>query len=82
FYYEVQLSQDSSFNVDPATATAAVYWNLIHGGQTDPLDSWTSPELERGQTYFWRVRQRLQATALGLAEPGVAWSAVQTFIAP
>src|SRR5262249_38296449 len=30
FYYEVQLSPDPAFNTDPATATAAVFWNLVH----------------------------------------------------
>jgi len=77
FYYEVQMSQDRNFNVDPATATAAVYWNLVHGGETNPLDSWTSPALEKGKVYFYRVRQRVQATPLGPAEPGIAWGPTQ-----
>ncbi|MCX6022985.1 MAG: hypothetical protein NTZ05_14900, partial [Chloroflexi bacterium] len=36
FYYEIQVSQDTSFTTDPATATAAVYWNLVHGGVPAP----------------------------------------------
>jgi hypothetical protein len=78
FYYEVQLSQDRTFNADPNTATAAVYWNLIHGGLTNPLNSYMLPAgvtLEKGKTYFWRVRQRVQATALGADEPGIGWTA-------
>jgi hypothetical protein len=85
FYYEVQLSQDRTFNADPASATAAVYWNLVHGGLSNPLDSWTLPSgvtLEKGKTYYYRVRQRVQATALGADEPGIPWSGTQSFVAP
>src|SRR5207248_5996906 len=32
FYYEIQLSKGATFTTDPAAATAAVYWNLVHGG--------------------------------------------------
>lgn len=85
FYYEVQISQDRTFNADPATATAAVYWNLIHGGLTNPLNSYTLPAgttLEKGKTYYARVRQRVQATALGADEPGIGWSQMVSFIVP
>ena len=63
FYYEVQLSKDRTFNTDPATATAMVYWELRHGGATTPPNSYTVPAafpLEANSTYFWRVRPRVQ----------------------
>jgi hypothetical protein len=85
FYYEVQLSQDRTFNADPATATEAVYWNLVHGGESNPLNSWTVPSgfgLEKGQTYYARVRTRVQATPLGPDEPGVSWSPIVSFVVP
>lgn len=84
FYYEIQLSQDRTFNVDPATATAAVYWNLIHGGVTDPLNSWKTAglTLENGKTYFWRVRQRVQATPNGPDQVGISWTATASFVIP
>lgn len=81
FYYEVQLSRDSDFDTDPSTATTAVYWNLAHGGKSTPANSWTVPDasaLTPG-TYYWRVRQRLQATAAGRVEPGIEWSPSQRF---
>jgi hypothetical protein len=82
FYYEVQLSRDPAFNTDPATATAAVYWNLVHGGLSTPPNSWTVPEafaLTPGP-YHWRARQRVQATPAGASEPGIPWSAPQQFV--
>jgi hypothetical protein len=63
FYYELQLSTDSSFETDPAKATAAVFWELVHGGQTDPLNSYKVKDaykLEPNTQYFWRVRPRVQ----------------------
>ncbi|MCX6024129.1 MAG: hypothetical protein NTZ05_20835, partial [Chloroflexi bacterium] len=64
FYYEIQLSSDPLFNTDPFTATAAVYWNLIHGGQTSPQNSWAVPASGRLDAnisrYYWRVRPRVQ----------------------
>lgn len=63
FYYEVQVSKDPNFNTDPATATAAVYWVLRHGGVTNPPNSFTIPPnfpLEPSTKYYWRVRQRVQ----------------------
>ena len=59
FYYEVQLSKDSAFTTDPATATAAVYGELRHGALTTPVNSYRVPDsitLEEGATYYWRVR--------------------------
>ncbi len=80
FYYEVQVSKDPSFNTDPKTAIASVYWNLIHGGQTMPRNSYTIPTnapLELDSTYFWHVRPRVQ----GDGTP-VAWSTTWTFRTP
>src|SRR5207244_231242 len=77
FYYEVQVSKDSSFNTNPATASAMVYWELRHGGVTNPMDSYTVPSsfpLENNTSYFWRVRPRVQ----GDGTP-VAWSSPFTF---
>lgn len=77
FYYEVQLSKDPTFNTDPQTATAAVYWNLIHGGVTNPLNSYTIPDsfpLERDKTYYWRVRLRIQGDGTA-----VEWSTISSF---
>src|SRR5262249_17219391 len=39
FYYEVQVSGDTRFDPNPATATSFVFWNLVHGGITTPPDS-------------------------------------------
>lgn len=82
FYYEVQLSADRNFNTDPGTATASVLWNLVHGGQSDPIHSWTVPDASALMpgTYHWRVRQRLQATPAGTAEPGIVWGPPQQFV--
>lgn len=63
FYYEVQVSKDPGFNTDPATATTTVYWELRHGGVTNPLNSYTAPSgfpLDDNATYYWRVRPRVQ----------------------
>lgn len=67
FYYEVQLSEDPSFNTDPATATSSVYWNLVHAGESQPLRSWTVPvraSLTLGKQYHWRVRPRVQGDGM------------------
>lgn len=80
FYYEIQVSTDGAFRM-AKEAVAPVYWNLVHGGQSTPLNSWAVPqgyELLPG-TYFVRVRPRVQATPAGAAEPGVAWSQAVTF---
>ena len=63
FYYEVQVSKDPAFNTDPATATAVVYTPLLHGGVTNPPNSYRIPDqfpLEPNTTYHWRVRPRIQ----------------------
>ena len=80
FYYEVQLSADPNFGQNGAVAP--VYWNLVHGGEANPPNSWTVPDdfaLTSG-TYHWRVRQRVQATPSASAEQGIAWSPTQTFV--
>ena len=79
FYYEVQLSRDPLFNTNPATAVAPVYWNLVHGGQTTPPNSYTVPAnapLAAGQVHHWRVRPRIQGDGVP-----VAWSAPASFTA-
>ena len=77
FYYEVQVSRDASFNTDPATASAMVYWELRHGAVTNPVNSYAVPAtfpLQANTTYFWRVRPRIQ----GDGAP-VAWSTLFSF---
>ncbi len=74
FYYEFQLSSDPTFNTDPATATASVYWNLIHGAIPNPKNSYTVPPsaaLQKSTTYYWRVRPRIQGdgTPMPWTEP-------------
>ena len=76
YYYEVQLSADSKFNTDPGTATAAVYWNLVHGGVAEPKNSWVPPTtlvLPPNQTYFWRVRPRIQGDGTPLEWSAITW---------
>ncbi len=78
FYYEVQLSKDRSFNTDPATASAPVYWALIHGGVSSPVNSYVVPPgapLKDSTPYYWRVRPRVQ----GDGKP-VDWSQPFSFI--
>ena len=81
FYYEVMISKDSSFNMDPKTAETPVYWELAHGGlTTKPLNSYqvrNEYKLEPNSTYYWKVRPRIQ----GDGTP-VAWSPVWTFRTP
>ena len=80
FYYEIQLSSDPNFG--EAGAVAPVYWNLIHAGASTPPSSWTVPDsaaLAAG-SYYWRARQRVQATPLGSAETGIAWTPAQMFV--
>lgn len=76
FYYQLQVSKDASFNTVPATAIAAVFDNLVHGGVSVPLNSWTPPAgtaLELGATYYWRVRPRIQGDG-SPAEWSATWS--------
>ena len=73
FYWEVQVSKEPSFDTNPASGPSFVWWNLIHGGVSNPRNSWLSPELPAG-FYYWRVRPRVQ----GDGRPGV-WSATTRF---
>ena len=75
FYYEVQVSPDSAFNTDPATAATFVWWNLVHGGVANPPDSWTTPagQLPAGSSVYWRVRPRVQGDGIPIAW-GPTWS--------
>ncbi|GEM_PF-5101083 len=80
FYYEIQLSKDSGFNTDARSAIAPVYWELVHGGVTNPLNSYQVREefpLDSESRYFWRVRPRVQ----GDGQP-VAWSQTFSFTTP
>lgn len=81
FYWEVQLSEDPEFKTEPDKATASVYWNLIHGRETEKKDTWKVPAgypLTPGKKYYWRVRPRIQ----GDGTP-VAWSMTKGFdVAP
>ena len=63
FYYEVQVSGDPNFNTDPSTATSSVWQNLVHGGVTNPLNSWTTPELQPSTTYYGGCGRGCRATA-------------------
>ncbi len=80
FYFEVQVSSDPQFR-SGSDSVAPVYWNLVHGGMSAPLDSWTVPlnyPLSPG-TYHARVRQRVQATPAGAAEQGINWTPAVSF---
>ena len=77
FYYEVQISNDVDFGAGLFGAWAPVYWELVHGGLTDPLDSYLVPEdspLRDNMPYYWRVRPRVQ----GDGTP-VGWSSIYRF---
>jgi hypothetical protein len=72
FYYEVQLSKDPSFNTDPATAIGPVYGALIHGGVSNPPNSYAVPAnapLEPNTAYYWRVRPRVQGDGTPILFP-------------
>ena len=76
FYYEVQLSADPAFQIGP-DAVAPVYFNLVHGAQSNPPRSWRVPagfDLAPG-AYSWRVRPRIQ----GDGAP-VPWSPAAAFV--
>ncbi|MCX6020619.1 MAG: hypothetical protein NTZ05_02610 [Chloroflexi bacterium] len=77
FYYELQVSPDPEFTVEPSKAIASVWWNLVHGGVTNPPNSWVTPELQPNTVYYWRVRPRVQGD--GLAP---AWSRTWSFRTP
>ncbi|MCX6021559.1 MAG: hypothetical protein NTZ05_07485 [Chloroflexi bacterium] len=72
FYYEIQVSGDARFDTNPATATSFVWWNLVHGGVTQPPNSWETLTLGSNLPYFWRVRPRIQGD--GVPAPwGATW---------
>lgn len=78
FYYEIQIAKDPSFNTDPATAIGPVYWELLHGGESVPFNSYAvraEAALEPNATYYWRVRPRVQ----GAGAP-VEWSETWYFL--
>lgn len=79
YYYEVQVSGDTRFDPNPASASSFVYWNLVHGGITTPPNSWAMPSgsLTAKTTYYWRVRPRVQGDG---AE--VAWGPIWSFQTP
>ncbi len=71
FYYEFQMSRDSSFG--PNTF---LYSELKHGALTTPPNSYRVPNqfpLTSGAVYFWRVRPRVQGDGTPVAWPG-PWS--------
>ncbi len=70
FYYEVQMSPDPRFG--EGGAVAPVWHNLVHGGLSNPLNSWTAPPLQPGTAYYWRVRPRVQGDGTPVAW-GPAW---------
>lgn len=76
FYYHLQVSSDPTFETDPAKATAAVWENLIHGGESTPLNSWKVPNglLQPGKIYFMRAKPRVQGD--GQEAP---WSTIASF---
>lgn len=74
YYYEIQASKDCTFNTDPQTAVASVWHNLVHGGVSNPLNSWQTPDLESDTEYCWRVRPRIQGDGIP-----VAWGQTSKF---
>jgi hypothetical protein len=80
FYYEVQLSADSDFGAGSRGPFTAVQHQLVHAGESNPPSSYTSPVTLTPGSWYWRVRQRTQATPLGPEEPGIAWSPTATFM--
>ncbi|MBI2887113.1 MAG: hypothetical protein HYY02_07880 [Chloroflexi bacterium] len=80
FYYEIQISRDPDFTVDPQRATSALYWETVHGGLTTPRNSYTVRSkypLQRGQVYYWRVRP-----AVALPSRPMGWSPTWSFRVP
>ncbi len=75
FYYEVQVSKDPQFGNN-----AFLYWELRHGGITQPTNSYTIPAaypLEADTVYYWRVRPRVQGDGIP-----VAWTQPAAFRTP
>ena len=73
FYYEIQVSKDARFTTEEEALTS-VWSNLVHGGVANPLNSWSTPELQPNSIYYWQVRPRVQ----GDGDP-VEWSAAWGF---
>lgn len=69
------MSPDANFGAQGAVAS--VWHNLVHGGVSNPLNSWLTPQLQANTTYYWRVRPRVQ----GDGTP-VAWSSGWSFRTP
>jgi len=76
FYYEVQLSKDRTFTTG-AGATAAVFYELVHGGLTEPLDSYNL----RAQ-FPKRKPRTIGGCARGSRETGVRRSQALSFKTP
>ncbi len=68
YMYEVQVSTDPKFGKD-----APLWDNVVHGGLTNPLDSWMTPALNGSTTYYWRVRPYAPLPTLQ-ADWSPAWS--------
>jgi len=76
FYYEVQVSKDRNFS--NFAGGPMLYWELRHGGVTNPLNSYTIPSgfpLQRNSVYYWRVRPRIQGDGTPLD-----WSMASNFV--
>ncbi len=72
FYWEVEVSGDTRFDMNPATATTFVWFNLVHGGVGAVHNSWQAPALTSGGTYYWRGRPRIQGDGTPV-EWGPTW---------
>ena len=71
FMYQVQVSPDPAFGAQGPIAP--VWNNIVHGGRSLPLNSWTTPRLRPTTTYHWRVRPWAPG------ENTTAWSDTWTF---
>ena len=72
YYYEVQVSPDPNFGEQGPVSS--VWYNLVHGGVSNPPNSWTTPELTEQTTYYFRVRSRVQGDGIQ-----VAWGPIWSF---
>ncbi|GEM_PF-2772424 len=66
--WEVQVSGDGRFDLDPATATSPVQAGVVH----EP--AWPLAQLEPCRAYFWRVRP-----VAGEGVPAAEWSTTWSF---
>ena len=79
FLYDLQVAK-VSLRGDPGEVVLSV---VVHGGESDPPNSFKVPEgerLEPATRYLWRVRPRVQATPAGRNEVGVEWTSWRLFI--